>query len=226
MLRALELIKHELAGKTPLIGFGGAPFTLASYLVEGGKSNNYLRTKQLMYSDEALWHSLMSKLSEVVRSYLVAQVKAGADAIQLFDSWVGSLSPADYRRYVMPHVSSILSAVEALKVPVIHFGTGTGGLLELQKEAGGTVIGVDWRTPLDVARERLGADVAVQGNLDPILLLAPREVLEREVRHILTLNAGRDGHVFNLGHGIFPETPPDNVKFVADLVHSVSERRA
>ena len=224
VLEAIRLIKRELEGKTPLIGFAGAPFTLASYLIEGGKSQNYLTTKKLMYSDEALWNSLMSKLSDVVGDYLVAQVEAGADAIQLFDSWVGSLSTSDYRRYVMPHVANILSKAAATKVPVIHFGTGTGSLLELQKQAGGTVIGVDWRTPLDVARARLGDDVALQGNLDPTLLLAPRPVLEREVRAILKLYEGRDGHVFNLGHGIFPETPPDNVKFVADLVHSASER--
>lgn len=224
VLEAIRMIKGELSGKTPLIGFAGAPFTLASYLIEGGKSSHYLITKKLMYSDEPLWHTLMEKLSKVVKAYLRAQIEAGADAVQLFDSWVGSLSPDDYKRYVMPHVKTILGGVSDAGVPVIHFGTATGSLLELQREAGGTVIGVDWRTPLDRARARLGSEVAVQGNLDPTLLLAPRDVLERQVKRVLELAGPEPGHIFNLGHGIFPETPPDNVKFVADLVHEVSAR--
>ncbi len=224
VLEAIRLIKRELSGKTPLIGFAGAPFTLASYLIEGGRSSHYLITKKLMYSEPELWHALMHKLSTVVRRYLRAQVDAGADAVQLFDSWVGALSPDDYRSFVMPHVQHILDGVSDSGVPVIHFGTTTGSLLELQRDAGGSVIGVDWRTPLDVARRRLGPGVAVQGNLDPTLLMAPRDVLREHVVRVLELAGGEPGHIFNLGHGIFPETPPDNVKFVVDLVHDSSAR--
>jgi uroporphyrinogen decarboxylase len=177
-----------------------------------------------MYSEGELWHSLMRKLSNVVRSYLRAQVEAGVDAVQLFDSWVGALSPDDYRSYVMPHVAHILDGIADAGVPVIHFGTGTGSLLELQREAGGTVIGVDWRTPLDVARQRLGSGVALQGNLDPTLLLAPRDILAGRVKRVLELAGAEPGYVFNLGHGIFPETPPDNVKYVVDLVHEAAAR--
>ena len=224
VLEAIRLVKGELAGKTPLIGFAGAPFTLASYLIEGGRSSHYLLTKKLMYSEPRLWHLLMQKLSAVVRSYLQAQIEAGADAVQLFDSWVGALSPDDYQTYVMPHLKTIFEGIQDRGVPVIHFGTGTGSLLELQREAGGSVIGVDWRTPLDLARARLGPEVALQGNLDPILLLAPRDVLEHHVRQVLARAGSTAGHIFNLGHGIFPETPPDNVKFVVDLVHELTER--
>jgi uroporphyrinogen decarboxylase len=224
VLAAIRMIKQELAGKTPLIGFAGAPFTLASYLIEGGRSSHYVTTKKLMYSEGELWHSLMRKLSNVVRSYLRAQVEAGVDAVQLFDSWVGALSPDDYRSYVMPHVAHILDGIADAGVPVIHFGTGTGSLLELQREAGGTVIGVDWRTPLDVARQRLGSGVALQGNLDPTLLLAPRDILAGRVKRVLELAGAEPGYVFNLGHGIFPETPPDNVKYVVDLVHEAAAR--
>ena len=226
VLEAIRMLKRELTGKTPLIGFAGAPFTLASYLIEGGRSSHYLTTKRLMYSEPELWHALMQKLSAVVRRYLQAQIDAGADAVQLFDSWVGALSPDDYRAFVMPHVAHILGGVADAGVPVIHFGTGTGSLLELQLEAGGTVIGVDWRTPLDEARRRLGANVALQGNLDPTLLLAPKQVLSQKVKRVLELAGDQPGHIFNLGHGIFPETPPDHVTFVADLVHEVSARVA
>src|SRR5262252_4653206 len=173
VLDALRLIRRELDGKVPLIGFAGGPFTLASYLVEGGKSSHFEKTKRLMYNDPEAWKSLMSKLAEVVRRYLRAQVEAGAQAVQLFDSWVGALSPDDYRRFVMPHVSHILRDLASLDVPIIHFGTDTGALLALQREAGGTVIGVDWRTPLDQAWETVGHDVAIQGNLDPTVLFAP-----------------------------------------------------
>jgi uroporphyrinogen decarboxylase len=224
VLDAIRLIRRELDGKTPLIGFAGAPFTLASYLVEGGKSSNYLRTKRLMYGEPETWRALMTKLSEVVRRYLHAQIEAGAQAVQLFDSWVGALSPLDYAEFVQPHVRHILQSVMTAGVPVIHFGTDTGSLLELQREAGGTVIGVDWRTPLDSAWQRLGSGVAVQGNLDPLLLMAPREVLARRVDDVLARAGGRNGHIFNLGHGILPETPPDAVKFVTDYVHEHTRR--
>lgn len=219
VLEAIRMIRKELDGKTPLIGFAGAPFTLASYLVEGGKSSGYVRTKQMMYREPELWNALMGKLSEVVRRYLRAQIEAGAQTVQLFDSWVGALSPTDYREYIQPHVRHILQDVMTAGVPVIHFGTGTATLLELQKEAGGTVIGVDWRTPLAQARERLGNDVAVQGNLEPILLGAPKPLLERRVMEVLEAAGKAPGHIFNLGHGILPDTPPDAVKWVAELVH-------
>jgi uroporphyrinogen decarboxylase len=224
VLSAIRMLHRELAGKTPLIGFAGAPFTLASYLIEGGKSPNYANTKRLMYTSPELWHALMKKLAEVVRRYLVAQVRAGADAVQLFDSWVGELSPLDYEEYILPHVRHILSDVEKTGVPVIHFGTGTAMLLELMQRAGGTVIGVDWCTPLDQARARLGPSVAVQGNLEPLLLFAPRELLARRVDDVLRRAGKEPGHVFNLGHGILPETPPDAVKHVVDLVHERTVR--
>jgi len=221
VLEAVRLIRRELDGKTPLIGFAGAPFTIASYLIEGGKSSDYRRAKQLMWSEPATWSLLMSKISEVVRRFLRAQVEAGAQAVQLFDSWIGALSPADYIEHVAPHVSHILRDLETTGVPVIHFGTGTSTLLEAQRDAGGTVIGVDWRTPLGKAWERIGYDHAIQGNLDPLLLCAPREVAERRARAILAEAGGRPGHIFNLGHGIVPETPVDNVKAMIDLVHSI-----
>ena len=223
VMAALRLIRRELDGKTPLIGFAGAPFTLASYLVEGGKSSNYLLTKRLMYSEPEVWNRLMQKLSTVVRSYLQAQIRAGAQAVQLFDSWVGALSPSDYAEFIAPHVRSILQDLAPADVPVIHFGTGTSNLLELQRDAGGSVIGVDHRTPLADARRRLGPGVAVQGNLDPLLLFAPRELLTRRVAEVLEAGGGV-GHVFNLGHGIVPETPVDAVKLVADWVHERSAR--
>jgi uroporphyrinogen decarboxylase len=224
VLQAIRLLRAELDGKTPLIGFAGAPFTLASYLVEGGKSAHFARTKQLMYGAPTMWAALMEKLAEVVRRYLCAQVEAGAQAVQLFDSWVGALAPNDYAEFVAPWVRHVLSGVEQLGVPVIHFGTGTATLLELQKQAGGSVIGVDWRTPLDDARRRLGPGVAVQGNLDPLLLSAPRELLVRRVDEVLERAGVEPGHVFNLGHGILPDTPPDAVKFVVDLVHERTAR--
>jgi uroporphyrinogen decarboxylase len=222
VLEAVRLIKKELEGKLPLIGFAGAPFTLASYLIEGGKSAHFVTTKALMYSAPEAWNLLMGKLAEVVRRYLRAQVAAGADAVQLFDSWVGTLSPDDYRAFVMPHVAAILRDTQTLGVPVIHFGTDTGSLLELQREAGGTVIGVDWRTNIDQAWARLGHDIAVQGNLDPTVLFAPRDVVCKAASLVLERAEGRPGHVFNLGHGILPGTPVDNVRALIDHVHQVS----
>ncbi len=223
VLEAVAMVSRELAGKTPLIGFAGAPFTLASYLIEGGRSSHYMLTKRFMYEKPALWHDLMQKLAEVVRRYLRAQIAKGASAVQLFDSWVGALSPLDYEAFILPHVQHILKDVETTGVPVIHFGTGTGSLLELQKAAGGSVIGVDWRTPLNVAHQRLGTDVALQGNLDPLLLMAPRPLLAERVNDVLS-RAPRVGHIFNLGHGILPETSPDAVKFVVDQVHERGQR--
>lgn len=224
VMEAITNIRRELEGKTPLIGFAGAPFTLASYLIEGGKSANFSKTKGLMYSEPEVWGRLMTTLSEVIRRYLHAQVKAGAQALQIFDSLVGNLSPADYREYVMPYLQPVLESVQTAGVPVIHFGVGTGSLLELQKETGGTVIGVDWRTPLADARRRLGTDVALQGNLDPNLLSAPRPVLHSGVKEVLSSAGTGPGHIFNLGHGCFPHTPPGAVREVVDLVHELTAR--
>jgi uroporphyrinogen decarboxylase len=220
VLDAIRLIRAELDGKTPLIGFAGAPFTLASYLVEGGKSSHFEKTKRLMYGEPEVFDRLMSKLAEVVRRYLRAQIEAGAQAVQLFDSWVGALSVDDYRRFIMPHVSKILRDVETTGVPVIHFGTDTGALLRSQREAGGTVIGVDWRTPLDEAWEKIGHDVAVQGNLDPTVLFAPWPFIAESAASILARAGGRPGHIFNLGHGILPETPVSAVEKLVEFVHS------
>jgi uroporphyrinogen decarboxylase len=222
VLETIRLLKRDLT--VPLIGFAGAPFTLASYLVEGGKSANFAKTKKLMFSAPDAWHALMGKLGEVVRRYLRAQIAAGADAVQLFDSWVGDLSPADYVEYVQPHVRRVLADVEETGVPVIHFGTGTATLLEAMRDAGGTVIGVDWCTPLDLAWERIGRAHAVQGNMDSCALLADRAVAIRHAQRVLDAARGRPGHIFNLGHGILPETPVDNVRAVVEHVAATTAR--
>ncbi len=228
VLETVRLVRRELDGKMPLIGFAGAPFTLASYIVEGGASRHYVKTKQLMYGDPQTWHVLMGKLARVVAGYLCAQVEAGAQAVQLFDSWVGTLNPDDYREYVLPHSQLIFNELRATGVPAIHFGTDTAMLLPLMKRAGGDVMGLDWRTPLDWGWDVLGPGVAVQGNLDPVALLMerPRPELERRVRAILQQAAGRPGHIFNLGHGILPETPVENVKAVVEMVHKFAVREA
>ncbi len=224
VMEAIRLIRKELDGKTPLIGFAGAPFTLASYLIEGGKSNNYAKTKGMMYGEPEVWASLMGKLAEVIRRYLRAQVAAGAQALQIFDSWVGDLSPTDYREFIQPHIQPVFDDLKSLDVPVIHFGTGTANLLELQRDTGGDVIGVDWRTPLGVARARLGNTVAVQGNLDPLVLAAPRPFIERRVREVLEQAGPEPGHIFNLGHGVLPHIPPENVRYVRELVHELTAK--
>jgi len=217
-----ESIRLARAGlKVPLIGFAGAPFTLASYLIEGGGSRSFLRTKRFMLSDAGAWHALMERLVAAVRDYLNMQIAAGADAVQLFDSWVGALSPADYRTFVQPHMRALIGGI-APGVPVIHFGTDTSGLLECQRAAGGDVIGLDWRVDLDAAWARLGHDVAVQGNLDPTALFAPLPELRRRVEAILGQAGGRPGHVFNLGHGILPETPVEHAKALVAMVHELS----
>ena len=222
VFEAIGLTRRALADDVPLIGFAGAPFTLASYIVEGGASKNYVHTKRLMYGAGGAWHAMMSLIARAVARYLNAQVVAGAQAVQLFDSWVGCLSPEDYREYVLPHTRSVIRAVTA-GTPVIHFGTGTAALLELMREAGGDVIGLDWRVSLDEAWERLG-DVAVMGNLDPVALFADASVVRAQPRRILDRAAGRPGHIFNLGHGILPETPVDNVIALVDAVHEMSRR--
>jgi uroporphyrinogen decarboxylase len=219
VMETIRALKKDL--KVPLIGFAGAPFTLASYLIEGGKSSDYRLTKQMMWSEPEAWSLLMSKISEVVRRYLRAQIEAGAQAVQLFDSWVGALAPEDYREHVLPHVRHILKDVEKTGVPVIHFGTNTATLLELQVEAGGTVIGVDHRIPLGQAWKRIGYDKAIQGNLDPLLLCAPQEVAAKRARAVIAEAGGRPGHIFNLGHGIVPQVPVDHVKAMIDVVHSI-----
>jgi uroporphyrinogen decarboxylase len=220
VLAAIKSIKKELTGKLPLIGFAGAPFTLASYLIEGGKSAHFAKTKRLMYAEPEAWNALMGKLAEVVRKYLRAQIAAGADCVQLFDSWVGQLSPEDYKDYVQPHVAHILKDVEKAGVPVIHFGTGTHSLLELQRDAGGTAIGLDWRTPFAEGWKRIGYDRAVQGNMDPTVLFAPVEIAKQHAKRVLDAAGKRPGHVFNLGHGILPETPVETVQAVIDFVHA------
>jgi len=224
-LEAIRLVCRALDGKVPLIGFAGAPFTVASYLIEGSGSRHYLRTKTLMYHEPQAWHALLDKLAQVSLAFLLAQIRAGARAVQLFDSWVGCLSPDDYRAYVLPHSRRVIEGLRDTGVPVIHFGTGTATLLRLMREAGGDVVGVDWRVPLDDAWREIGADVAIQGNLDPAALFAPLPEIERRVMDILRRAGGRPGHIFNLGHGILPETPVEHVAAVVELVHRQSAHR-
>ena len=219
---AIKKTRRSLPGNIPLIGFAGAPFTLASYLIEGHGSRNYIHTKALMNNDPENWHRLMRKLAESLVRYLNGQIAAGAQAVQIFDSWVGCLSPNDYRQFVLPHSRYIIRHL-APGTPVIHFGTGTGALLELMKEAGGDVIGLDWRVELDAAWKRLGK-AAVQGNMDPVALFGSPESIRKEAKRILDQAAGRPGHIFNLGHGILPETPVGHVKALVDAVHELGER--
>lgn len=218
VLQAIRILRREL--QVPLIGFAGAPFTLASYLIEGGKSSHFARTRRLMLAEPDAWNLLMGKLTEVVRRFLRAQIEAGAQAVQVFDSWVGALGPDDYACSVAPHMRALLADLEATGVPVIHFGTGNPALLEPMARAGGTVMGVDWRVRLDDAWRRVGYHKAVQGNLDPAVMIAPREVIQRKAREVLAQAAGRPGHVFNLGHGITPDVPPDEVAALVDFVHA------
>jgi uroporphyrinogen decarboxylase len=215
---AIRQTRRALKPDIPLIGFSGAPFTLASYLTEGGGSKNYVHTKRLMYNDRGAWHAMMSLIAASLVKYLNAQIEAGAQAVQLFDSWVGALSPDDYREFVLPHTKAVIESVKP-GVPVIHFGTGTAALLELMREAGGDVIGFDWRVRLDEGWQRVGHDVAVMGNLDPVALFADREVLLAQARKVLDQADGRPGHIFNLGHGILPETPVENVIALVEMVH-------
>ncbi|MEM9195459.1 MAG: uroporphyrinogen decarboxylase [Myxococcota bacterium] len=223
VLEAIRQTRSGLAGKVPLIGFAGAPFTLASYVIEGGGSKNYYEAKKLMFGNEGAWHALMEKLSRALTAYLNAQIGAGAQAIQLFDSWVGALSPAEYRRYVLPHNRSIFENLDR-SVPHIHFGTGNPSLYPLMKEAGGDVIGIDWRVDLGTQWDLLGSDVAVMGNLDSAAVLAPRDIMNREASAVLASAAGRPGHIFNLGHGIMPQADVDQVRVLVDHVHEESSR--
>jgi uroporphyrinogen decarboxylase len=223
VLSAIRQIQSELSGRLPLIGFAGAPFTLASYAIEGGHSNTFAKTKALMYGHPDGWHRLCEKLSTIVADYLSAQIEAGVNAVQVFDSWVGALSAADYREFALPHTRRIFEAVGS-RVPTIHFGTGTAAILEELREAGGDVIGVDWRIPIDEAWTRIGSSRGVQGNLDPTLLLGPPARMLQQTDNVLARVGNRPGHIFNLGHGILPSTPVEHVQMLAQYVHSASRR--
>jgi uroporphyrinogen decarboxylase len=223
LMKAIQIVRKELEGKIPLIGFSGAPFTLASYIIEGGHSKNYILTKSLMYQDRPTWDALMEKISEVLIRYLNAQIRSGVQALQLFDSWVGCLSPGDYEKYILPYSQKVIKGVNK-KVPLIHFATSSTALLDLMRQAGGDVIGVDWRINISEAWARLGYDVAIQGNLDPVVLCGPLDLIEKEVKRILDSVAGRPGHIFNLGHGILPNTPVDHVAFLVETAHQYSLR--
>ncbi|MCP9205730.1 uroporphyrinogen decarboxylase [Streptomyces cucumeris] len=220
---AVGMLVGEL-GATPLIGFAGAPFTLASYLVEGGPSRNHEHTKALMYGDPELWAELLDRLADITAAFLKVQIEAGASAVQLFDSWVGALAPADYRRSVMPASTKVFDAVAGYGVPRIHFGVGTGELLGLLGEAGADVVGVDWRVPLDEAARRVGPGRALQGNLDPAVLFAPRAAVETKAAEVLDAARGLEGHIFNLGHGVLPTTDPDALTRLVEYVHTHTER--
>ena len=219
ILEAVRLVREQLAPSCAVIGFCGGPFTVAGYLVEGKPSRDFLRVKRMMYGDPELWHALMEKLAEQFSRYVRGKVRAGADVIQVFDSWVGALSPSDYEEFVAPYSRRILDAVD---VPTIHFGTGTAALLGEMAQAGGDVIGLDWRVPLDRGWSEVGEDHGVQGNLDPAVLLGPWERIEAETRVILERAAGRPGHVFNLGHGVLPDTDPAVLRRLTEFVHEAS----
>ncbi|MER7641639.1 uroporphyrinogen decarboxylase [Streptomyces sp. NPDC126522] len=220
---AIGLLTAEL-GSTPLIGFAGAPFTLASYLIEGGPSRTYENAKAIMYGDPELWTDLLDRLADITATFLKVQIEAGASAVQVFDSWAGALAPADYRRSVLPASSKVFQAVEGYGVPRIHFGVGTGELLGLMGEAGADVVGVDWRVPLDEAARRVGPGKALQGNLDPTVLFASTEAVETKTREVLDAAKGLEGHIFNLGHGVMPNTDPDSLTRLVEYVHTQTGR--
>jgi uroporphyrinogen decarboxylase len=224
VLRAIRQIKRALSGRLPLIGFAGAPFTLASYAIEGGPSTSFAHTKALMYGAPAAWHRFCHTLAEIVGDYLLAQIDAGVDAVQLFDSWVGALNARDYREFILPHTQQIFDAIRPAGVPTIHFGVGTGAILGELREAGGDVIGADWRIPLDEAWNRIGFDRSIQGNLDPTVLLGPLDRIVAAADDVLERAGGRPGHIFNLGHGILPTTPVEHVQALARHVHQKTVR--
>ena len=226
VLDAIELTKRTLDSRVPLIGFCGAPFTLASYLIEGGPTRDFVNTKTLMYREPETWNLLLEKLAIAMSNYLRAQVHAGVDAIQLFDSWIGCLSPQDYHNYVLPHSRRIFKDLENFGIPRIHFGTGTAGLLEEMRLAGGDVFGVDWRIPIDVAWQRLGYDVAIQGNLDPTILLADIDTIKQHAQDILNRVNQKPGHIFNLGHGVLAETPAESVVELVKFVHDPTRKNS
>jgi uroporphyrinogen decarboxylase len=224
LFEAIRGLRAQLNGRAALIGFAGAPFTVASYLIEGGPTKDFARAKAMMYAEPAVWHRLMEVLAEVTARYLRAQIEAGAEVVQLFDSWVGTLGRVEYEKNVLPYTRRIFEALDSAGVPTIHFGTGTAGLLEPMASAGAAMISVDWRVPLDEAWERIGSGHGIQGNLDPAVLLAPWDVVEREARRVLAFAGGRDGHIFNLGHGVLAETPEDNITRLVELVHRATMR--
>ena len=226
VLEAIGITRKMLDAKVPLIGFCGAPFTIASYLIEGRPTRDFIKVKTLMYRDPKAWHALMGKLSDSMARYLRSQVKAGVELVQLFDSWVGCLSPQDYHNYVLPYSQRIFKELEDTGVPRIHFGTGTASLLEEMKAAGGDVFGVDWRIPLDVAWERLGDDVGIQGNLDPATLVGDMELVKSASMDILRRAGGRRGHIFNLGHGMLPDASPENVAALVKFIHDTTSNSA
>lgn len=220
VFEAIREARRRLNGAVPIIGFSGAPFTLASYMIEGRPSRDFASTKILMHDNPAAWHELMRRLSDMVTAYLSRQVNAGADALQFFDSWVGYLSPLDYENYVLPYSKRIIDAVSKLNIPLIHFGTDTASLLPLMKRAGGDVMSVDWRVNIDEAWKTLSYETAIQGNLDPTVLLCKGDLIRRFAKEILERTGKRAGHVFNLGHGVLPQTPPENVKTLVEFVHN------
>jgi len=221
LLSALKMVKAELNGKVPLIGFCGAPFTLASYMIEGGGSRNYIHTKKLIYSDPGAWKAFMEKICAVLAVYLNAQIEAGAQALQVFDSWVGCLGPAEYKEFVLPYTKKVIESVGS-RVPVINFSTNTGPYIDLVSEAGGDVVSEDWRIRLDTAWEKIGHDRAIQGNLDPGVLFGPASAIREKAKEVLDMAGGRPGHIFNLGHGIILGTPVDSVRVLVDSVHELS----
>jgi uroporphyrinogen decarboxylase len=223
VLETIGILRRELAGRVPLIGFGGAPFTLACYMVEGKGSKDFALIKRMMYGAPDVYAALMEKITMMSMEYLNAQIKAGAQAIQIFDTWGGILSPSDYTTYVMPYTTKLINGLDRIKTPVIHFVKGSGAMLETVKQAGGDVMGLDWHVNLGMARDLLGPQMAVQGNLDPTVLYAPQKTIEAEVKRVLAENAGRPGFIFNLGHGILPTVPPENAKFMVECVHRLSQ---
>jgi len=223
LMKAIRLVLKELNGKVPLIGFSGAPFTLASYMIEGGGSRNYEHAKAMMFSEPKAWHTLMEHLTGVIINYLDAQIDTGVQVVQLFDSWVGALGPSDYREFVLPHQKNVIAGVKKT-VPLIHFAHGATHLLEMVAEAGGDVIGLDWRCDLDVAWNRVGHQKAVQGNLDPVTLFGSKEFIRKRTREILDRAAGRNGHIMNLGHGILQQTPLDHAAEFINATHELSKR--
>lgn len=224
VLETIKILRRELAGKVPLIGFGGAPFTLACYMVEGKGSKDFAQIKRMMYAAPDVYGALMEKITTMSMEYLNAQITAGAQCIQIFDTWGGILSPADYERYVLPYTLRLINGLNRKETPVIHFVKGSGAMLDTVQKAGGDVMGLDWHVSLGAARDLIGPQMAVQGNLDPTVLFATREIIEREVKRVLDENAGRPGHIFNLGHGILPTVPPENARFMVECVHRLSQK--
>ncbi|MFA7402773.1 MAG: uroporphyrinogen decarboxylase [Pelobacteraceae bacterium] len=224
VLETIKILRRELSGKVPLIGFGGAPFTLACYMVEGKGSKDFAQIKRMMYAAPDVYAALMEKITTMSMEYLNAQIAAGAQCIQIFDTWGGILSPADYERYVLPYTARLINGLNRSETPVIHFVKGSGAMLDTVKKAGGDVMGLDWHVDLGAARDLIGPQMAVQGNLDPTVLYATREIIEREVKRVLDENAGRSGHIFNLGHGILPTVPPENARFMVECVHRLSQK--